>query len=206
MTASRALVSARRLAEAVRDSCVAAALDGYEHAALCGLCHEGAFEAAIGAVRAIDLAALAERSDGDVGPHAEPSAIRVRDVMAFEVVTLRPSDPLLIADDVMRLGRIRHLPVVDEAGRLQGVLTQRDLLRAALSLSEEHDLATRRGQLKTLMVSEAMTRDVVVTSPDTWLREAAAEMFHRKLGCLPVVQDGELVGIVTEADFIRLAF
>jgi CBS domain-containing protein len=193
------IVGVRGLAEIVRNACVAAALDGHESAALSGLCNEGAWEAALSAIRRLDLAVLMERSD------AEPKALLVRNVMARDVATLRPGDPLVVADDVLRLGRIRHLPVVDEAGGLLGLLTQRDLLRAALSPSEEPAVQARRGHLNTLLVSAVMTRNVVVTSPDTPLRDAATEMLRRKFGCLPVLQDGLVVGIVTEADFVRLA-
>ena len=125
--------------------------------------------------------------------------------MVRDVATLRPDDSLVVADDVLRLGRIRHLPVVDEAGGLQGLLTQRDLLRAALSASAHPTAQSRRRHLDTILVSAVMTRDVAVTSPDAPLRDAASEMLLRKFGCLPVLENGRVVGIVTEADFVRLA-
>lgn len=173
--------------EAIREVCIDAALSAYESAAISGLCREGAWEAAVGAMRTVDLAAQAGQ--------------RVRDAMTAEVATLRPDDKLSIADDVMRLGRIRHLPVVDAAGVLRGIVSQRDLLRSALLAS---DRKSPRRHLKTLVVAEIMTRDVVVAAPDDALREAAAVMLGRKLGCLPVVEDGKLVGIITEADFVGL--
>ena len=61
------------------------------------------------------------------------ASMRVQDLMSTDVATLQRNDKLSIADDVMRLGRIRHLPVVDEDGRVVGVLSQRDLFRGALA-------------------------------------------------------------------------
>jgi CBS domain-containing membrane protein len=193
MTAARAPFHEAPSTETVRRACIDAALSAYEEASIRGLCREGAWEAAVGALRTVDLDALGTRSDR-----------RVRDAMTREVATLRPDDELSIARDVMRLGRIRHLPVVDAEERLCGLVSHRDLLRSALLRRDEAGRAPGSDP-RTLRVSEVMTREVAVTSPDEPLRDAAAEMFRRKLGCLPVLEGGRLVGIVTEADFVRLA-
>jgi CBS domain-containing protein len=176
--------------EAIRWACLDAALAAYQSASISGLCHEGAWEAAMGALRTADLTALATP--------------RVRDVMTSEVATLRPEDPLSVADDVMRLGRIRHLPVVDGEGVLRGLVTQRDLLRSAL-LARDDAAPGPRSHLERLAVSEVMTREVAVADPEDSLRAAATVMLRRKFGCLPVVEDEKLVGIITEADFVSLA-
>ena len=68
------------------------------------------------------------------------ASMRVQDLMSTDVATLQRNDKLSIADDVMRLGRIRHLPVVDEDGRVVGVLSQRDLFRGALA-EDDGDVA-----------------------------------------------------------------
>lgn len=135
---------------------------------------------------------------------SEPRATRVRDAMTSEVATLRPDDRLSVAEDVMRLGRIRHLPVVDERGELCGIVSQRDLLRSAI-LKGQPDAQGVPRTAETLRVDEVMTRVVVTIGPDASLREAAATMFQQKLGCLAVVEHGKLIGILTEADFVRLA-
>jgi CBS domain-containing membrane protein len=181
----------RARVEAVRQACIDAALAAFENAAISGLCHEGAWEAAVGAMRSADLDPFAQ--------------LRVRDVMSTEVATLRPEDPLAVADDVMRLGRIRHLPVVDRDGALRGLLSQRDLLRSALRGASKHPQSSRRAQWMTLPVSERMTREVETAAPGDPLRSAAQRMLRRKIGCLPVVEQGKLVGILTEADFVSLA-
>lgn len=122
--------------------------------------------------------------------------IAVADFMTKDLVTVRETDDLALAESLLKLGGIRHLPVVRER-RLVGLLTQRDLLRcghAGKPLARE------------LPISEVMTREPVSVRPDSGLAHAARLMLERKFGCLPVCDaDGLLVGIVTEADFVRFA-
>lgn len=130
---------------------------------------------------------------------------RVADLMSREVATLNRNDELSFADDVMRLGRIRHMPVVDEAsGALVGILSQRDLFRGALVSALGYGERTARRVMKSIAVKEVMTEDPVTVSSDTPLREAAQAMLSGKFGCLPVVDGNELVGILTESDFVSL--
>src|ERR1700739_431230 len=131
--------------------------------------------------------------------------LRVRDVMTADVTTLQRNDKLTLADDIMRLGRIRHLPVVDENGELAGIVTQRDLFRGALAKALGYGERAQRQLMDTLVVKEVMTSEVITTTPDTPLVDAARMMLERKIGCLPVVEAGSLVGIITEGDFVALA-
>jgi CBS domain-containing protein len=129
--------------------------------------------------------------------------LRVEEVMAREVVTLGPEDRLDLADDVMRLGRIRHMPVL-EAERLVGIVSSRDLLAASLSKHLAFDAPERRTFLRSVTVSEAMTRDPITIEPTATLREAADRMLRHRIGCLPVTRsDGSFVGLVTETDLVR---
>jgi CBS domain-containing protein len=122
--------------------------------------------------------------------------ISVADFMTKDLVTVRESDDLALAESLLRLGGIRHLPVVKE-GRLVGLLTQRDVLRSGQS---------GRPAARTLLVSEIMTRELTTVRPAMALSQAARLMLERKFGCLPVCdEEGRLVGIVTEADFVRFA-
>jgi len=132
-------------------------------------------------------------------------SLRVRDVMTPDVTTLQRNDKLTLADDIMRLGRIRHLPVLDEDGQLAGILTQRDLFRGALAKALGYGERAQRQLMDTLVVKEVMTAEVLTTTPDTPLAEAAKVLVERKIGCLPVVDGGRLIGIITEADFVALA-
>jgi len=131
--------------------------------------------------------------------------LKVRDVMTADPTTLKRNDKLTLADDIMLLGRIRHLPVLDDDGqRLVGIVSQRDLFRDALAQALGYGRHAQRKILDTLSVKEVMTGDVVTTSPDTSLVEAARLLTERKIGCLPVVENERLVGILTEGDFVAL--
>ena len=131
--------------------------------------------------------------------------VHVRDVMSRTPKTLGRNDQLSLADDVMRAERIRHLPVLDEDGTLCGILSQRDMFRGALAQALGYGTTAQEKVLAMLRVKEVMTTEVVTTCPDTALAEAAKTMLERKLGCLPVMDGGRLVGILTESDFVALA-
>lgn len=120
--------------------------------------------------------------------------ITVGDFMTRDLVTVKEADDLALAESILRLGGIRHLPVVRE-GRLAGLLTQRDLLRSA----------AHRGP-RTTHAADVMVREVVAVRPATSLVQAAKIMLANKFGCLPITEeDGRLVGIITESDFVRFA-
>lgn len=129
----------------------------------------------------------------------------VQDAMSTDIVTLRPGDVLTVADDVMRLGRIRHMPVLDAEGTLVGIVSRRDFLAGALTKVIGIGPDAERIALAELTAEAVMTRDVVTVAPETPLAEAAALMLERKIGCLPVLRDGRLAGILTESDFVRRA-
>jgi CBS domain-containing protein len=128
--------------------------------------------------------------------------MRVRDLMQRDVVTLRAGDSLDLADDIMRLGRIRHLPVVS-GERLVGILSQRDLFRAAVSSLLQLKRAAEREWLAAVPVESVMTSPVTTAHPDDSVRQAVGVMLERKIGCLPVVEDGRLVGLLAESDCLR---
>lgn len=130
--------------------------------------------------------------------------LRVRDVMTQEVTALKRNDQLSLADDIMQLGRVRHLPVLEDDGRLAGILSQRDLFRGALARALGYGQRAQRKMLDNLLVKEVMSSEVITTKPDTPLVEAARVLLERKIGCLPVVEGGQLVGILTEADFVAM--
>ena len=127
-------------------------------------------------------------------------------VMQQEVVSLQASDRLDLADDVMRLGRVRHMPVL-EGERLVGVVTQRDLLAASLTRVLDFEPLQRRTFLRSVEVREVMSKEVVSIGSGTTLAQAARLMIERQIGCLPVLNgEGRLIGIVTETDLLRAAY
>ena len=129
----------------------------------------------------------------------------VNELMTRSLYTVNENDTLVHARELMLAHRIRHLPVVDGDNRFIGLLTQRDLLAASVAPHEDVD----RDMLDTLessrTVSEVMNREVIAVDEQTELAMAAELLLDHKFGCLPVLHDGYLTGIVTEADFVRLA-
>jgi len=129
----------------------------------------------------------------------------VSELMRREVVTLQQGDHLDLADDIMRLGRIRHLPVLD-GERLVGVLSSRDLLAASLSRALEFEKLQRRAFLRSVEVKEVMTQEVETVSPEASALDAGRRMLRRKIGCLPVVDtQGTFVGLLAEGDLLAAA-
>jgi CBS domain-containing protein len=117
----------------------------------------------------------------------------VSDMMTREVITVNEQDNLADLEYGMKVQRIRHLPVVD-GRKLVGLITHRDLLRAAQAKLGGDAFAAR-----------LMTKDPTTVRPDVTVGDAARILAESKFGCLPVVgTDGELVGIVTEHDFVKL--
>jgi CBS domain-containing protein len=103
---------------------------------------------------------------------------------------------------LMRTERIRHLPVVDEDGRLAGIVSQRDLFFSALVQALGFGTATHDRVLSTIPVKEVMTENVVTTTPETLVTAAARLMVDRKIGCLPVIDGEALIGILSESDIV----
>lgn len=128
--------------------------------------------------------------------------MKARDLMQAEVVTLNSSDTLGLADDIMRLGRIRHMPIMEE-DRVVGIISQRDLFRAAISSVLEFRPASEREWLSRIRVSEIMHAPVHTVAPEASLQDAVRKMLDHRIGCLPVVDDGRLVGLLSETDCLR---
>ena len=130
----------------------------------------------------------------------------VERIMQREFASVRSDERLDFVDDVMALGRVRHMPVVDD-GKLVGVVTQRDLLAASLSRVLDFDRQERRTFLRSVDVKEVMAGRPITVAPNATLAEAAALLLRHKIGCLPVVgPGGEALGLVTETDLLRAAY
>jgi acetoin utilization protein AcuB len=130
--------------------------------------------------------------------------MKVKDVMRTSVVTLHASDDLGVADDVMKMGRIRHLPVIDGQRRVVGIVTQRDLYKAAISSVLGFTKTKAHEWLGKINVSDVMTTGVTTVDMEAGVVEAVDKMLSKKFGCLPVTdQDGCLVGLLTESDCLR---
>jgi len=122
--------------------------------------------------------------------------------MQTDVLTL-PSDATLdLADGLIRVHRVRHIPTVS-GKRLVGLVSERDLLRAAVSNLMNRRPGAEQEWLTTISVAEVMTREVFTAHPDVEISTAAEMMLSKRIGCLPVVENGELVGILSETDCLR---
>jgi acetoin utilization protein AcuB len=128
----------------------------------------------------------------------------VKERMSRPVITVHPEMPVQEALNLMREERVRRFPVVDRHGRMVGIVSERDLLHAApsdatsLSIWEVHYLVSK------ITVEKVMTRQVITIAEDTPLEEAARIMADHKFGGLPVVREGEVVGIITETDLFKI--
>jgi acetoin utilization protein AcuB len=104
----------------------------------------------------------------------------------------------------MRVRKIRHLPVLDDKGRLAGIVTDRDLRQVIFEPSIQEQLGNLPNVLNVLTVKEVMTWGVVTVQPQTGIREAARIMHEQKIGALPVVQGDRVVGMLTETDVLKI--
>jgi CBS domain-containing membrane protein len=129
--------------------------------------------------------------------------LRVRDLMTPDVHVVRPDDSIGTLRDLMSEKHIRHVPVVDEDGGIVGLVSERDLLRRAAGLEGDVPLSVSRDVSATFRVNEVMTWNVETIEADDDAAAAAAVMLENKYGCLPVLDQGMLAGILTEADFVR---
>ena len=131
--------------------------------------------------------------------------ITVEEFMTSEISTLSEADSINDARKIMTERNIRHIPVTDKDSRVLGLVTQRDILAATEpERLRQEDIDSHTGGAD-IRLSEIMIKDVSVINRTDSLRTAALYMQSNKYGCLPVVSDGRLVGIITDSDFIAIA-
>ena len=131
--------------------------------------------------------------------------MKVREIMTREPKVASPDITLAAAGALMLDGDCGILPVVDEAGKLVGVVTDRDLRHHLFSPGAFEALGSTRVDvlLDRVRVAEIMSTDLITAAPDMSLAEAAAAMRNEKIGSLPVLEQGRVVGIITETDLLR---
>jgi acetoin utilization protein AcuB len=130
-------------------------------------------------------------------------AMMIRELMAGGLITVRPQTPVQQARDLMAKERIRHLPETGPGGALVGIVTDRDIRLNLPSRATSLSAQEINHRLLKLTVGEIMTRSVITIGPDAAARDAAQLMLDHKIGALPVLDDGHLVGIITETDIVR---
>ena len=129
--------------------------------------------------------------------------MKISELMTRDVETLDRNDTLSLAEDLMKMKRIRHLPVTDN-GELAGIISQRDMFHAGLSTAMGFGMKAKGDFLKAVLVKEIMTDKVITIGSGADVKAAAQLMLKKKIGCLPVVNNGELVGLISESDVIRI--
>ena len=131
--------------------------------------------------------------------------MQVQTIMSRSVITLTPEQTLRDAVNLLRSKHIRQLPVVEDS-KLIGIITDRDVKRATPSLHSGVEREEYDRVLDTTQISQFMTREPMTVSPDTDLKEAVKIFIDRKIGALPVVANGQLVGIITEIDALKVLY
>ncbi len=136
-----------------------------------------------------------ERARLDEAESARHNYLRVDQYMTTDIFTVQADEPIEMIANLMSWERIRHVPVEDKDHRLVGLVTYRGVLRFLAS----------GGSITDTPVSEIMKSEVTTVGVDTETVEAIRLMRRYRIGCLPVVQDGRLIGILTEEDFMTIA-
>lgn len=131
--------------------------------------------------------------------------IAVKDLMTTNPHTLGEDTTLNVARRHMEKHGVRHLPVTSNSGELVGLLSLRDIVAASISaLADVNE--EERDELDSLTpVGAVMSKNLIVTTPETGLRRAGEVMLSQKIGCLPVLAGNQLTGIITESDFVQLS-
>lgn len=128
----------------------------------------------------------------------------ISEVMTTDPVTLSSEATLLDARALMASKSIKHLPIVDD-GKLVGLVSETDLLEAADSILDGDSDTGHASHEAHIPLSEVMTRHVATVTPENNLRKAALFLQEHRYGCLPVIENGQLVGIITDYDFVTVA-
>src|SRR5512134_2408017 len=129
--------------------------------------------------------------------------MRVRNIMSSPVVSVQSDMPVLEAAKMMKEKRIERLPVVD-GSKLMGIVTKDRVLRASPSMATSLSLHEIHYLFAKLTVREIMQKEVVTVNPDSTVENAVRLAQERRVGCLPVIEDGKVIGILTTNDFFYL--
>ena len=128
--------------------------------------------------------------------------MQVREMMSTGIEVVDRNDNLLAVEERMATKQLRHLPVLEQ-GAIVGMVTQRDLFKAAMSSAMGYGEKAQKAYLQSVRVKEIMVYPVVTVSPDTSVAVAADLIINKGIGCLPVVDGTQLVGMVTKTDLLR---
>ncbi|MCP4106551.1 MAG: CBS domain-containing protein [Desulfobacteraceae bacterium] len=130
--------------------------------------------------------------------------LQVKDIMTNDVFALHAEQTLAMVRSLMDSKHIRHVPIVDTDNGFVGLLTHRDLLACTVSMLADIGKEEQDNLDSSISIGNVMRTKVATVNPDTDLREAINVLLENKYSCLPVLSNEKLVGIITEADFLKL--
>ena len=130
--------------------------------------------------------------------------LKVKDIMTKEVFVLNSSQTLELVRSLMRIKHVRHVPIVEPDNTFVGLMTHRDLLAQTISHLAGVDEEEQEYLDRNIHIMNIMKTDVTIADPEMDICSAITLLLEHKYGCLPIVSEGKLVGIVTEADFLQL--
>ena len=129
-------------------------------------------------------------------------AIQAKQIMTSPVFTLPPTTPLSEAWQIIQTNRFRHIPIVSKAGRLIGMLSDRDVLHATIQVALTSTTKNNRGPATS--IEDVMIKNILSATPETEIRTIARIMFEERIGSMPLVDaTEEVVGILTRSDILR---
>ena len=128
--------------------------------------------------------------------------MQVREMMSTAIEVVDRNDHLQTVEERMAAKQLRHLPVLEQ-GEIVGMVTQRDLFKAAMSSAMGYGEKAQRAYLQSVRVKEIMVYPVVTVAPDISVAAAADMIINKGIGCLPVIEGTKLVGMVTKTDLLR---
>lgn len=129
----------------------------------------------------------------------------ITNIMTTDMYTLSPDNTLMSAKQLMTENNIRHVPVVDHQNALLGVISQRDILAYQPSRLTGDALSSNPHAEHSVTLAEILHKNVLTINKTTSIHRAALTMQKHKIGCLPVVENNKLVGIVTDSDMVNVA-
>ena len=139
-------------------------------------------------------------------PHTiKATEMTVSNIMTHNVFTIRLDKKLIVVKEIMEWAHVRHVPVVDGEGSLVGLVSHRDLLGASLAMVDKAKTEfDKKNWLAHILVKDVMQKTVLAVNPTASVAQVARLMRTNKIGCVPVVENGKLVGIVTEHDLLQI--
>lgn len=131
------------------------------------------------------------------------SNLTVADLMTSDLFTLLEDDNITVADEMMKWRNIRHIPVVNDQFEIVGIITNRDILKISVSALAGISHRDQRSLHDKVKAKDIMQKKILTVPENTPLFTAAKLLTANKIGCLPIINKGKLVGIITEADFVK---